>query len=52
MLECKTFDVKKWNVEKELNKFLSTIPLDIEDVKFAQSAISGRIFLTVIYKIK
>jgi len=52
MLECKTFNETKKSVEKVVNNFLSTLPLDIEDIKFAQSVVNGRIFLTIIYKIK
>jgi len=52
MLVLKTIDASARNIEKEVNKFLSTTPLSIENIKFSTTIWQGRIFVSIIYEVK
>lgn len=52
MLVLKTIDARARNIEKEVNKFLSTTRISIEDIKFSTTIWQGGIFVSIIYEVK
>ena len=53
MLACKVLRIgSDKEVEREINTFLSSIPLDLEDIKVNHSEFKGRLLVTIIYKVK
>ncbi|MFX1445854.1 MAG: hypothetical protein ACFFHV_20755 [Promethearchaeota archaeon] len=53
MLACKVLRIgSDKEVETQLNSFLSSMKLDIEDIKISHSVFKGRLLVTIIYNVK
>jgi len=53
MLVCKVLRIgSDKEVEREINAFLSSMPLELEDIKLTHSEFKGRLLVTIIYKVK
>ena len=53
MLVCKVLRIGSDKaVEKEINNFLSTLSLSLEDVRLSYSEFKGRLLVTILYDAK
>lgn len=53
MLVCKVLRIgSDKEVEREINTFLNSMPLELEDIKLTHSEFKGRLLVTIIYKVK
>ena len=53
MLVCKVLRIGSDKaVEKEINNFLSSLSLTLEDVKLSHSVFKGRLLVTILYEVK
>ena len=53
MLVCKVLRIGSDKaVEKEINNFLSSLSLSLEDVRLSHSEFKGRLLVTILYNAK
>lgn len=53
MLVCKVLRIPSDKaVEKEINNFLSTLSLSLEDIQLCHSEFKGRLLVTILYNAK